>query len=76
MPPPVSRNAYELPQEVAPRLPRSLDEAIERFAASAFCRDAFGEAFVADYATMRRWEVQRFRAVVTEWERNRYFDAL
>jgi glutamine synthetase len=76
LPPPVSRNAYDLPEEVAPRLPRSLDESIERFAASAFCREAFGEEFVADYATMRRWEAQRFRAVVTEWERNRYLDAL
>ena len=57
LPPPVSHNAYDLPEEVAPRLPRSLDEAIERFAASAFCREAFGEEFVADYATMRRWEV-------------------
>lgn len=76
LPAPVRHNAYDLPEEVAPRLPRSLEEAVERFAASAFARDWFGDAFVDDYATMRRWEVQRFRSVVTEWERNRYFDQL
>jgi glutamine synthetase len=76
LPPPVRHNAYDLPEDVAPRLPRSLEEAVERFAASAFVRDWFGDAFVEDYATMRRWEVQRFRSVVTAWERNRYFDQL
>ncbi len=76
LPPRASRSAYDLPEEVAPHLPRSLDESIERFAASPFCREAFGDEFVADYATMRRWEAQRFRAVVTEWERNRYLDML
>ena len=77
-PPPAVRgaNAYTLPEEVAPRLPRTLDEAIERFAGSALARRVFGELFVDDYVTMRRWEVERYRAVVSEWERERYFDAL
>jgi glutamine synthetase len=76
LPPPVRTNAYDLPEDVAPRLPTTLEEAVERFAGSAFAREWFGEDFVEDYATMRRWEVQRYRAVVTEWERNRYFEML
>ncbi|HKS69130.1 MAG TPA: glutamine synthetase family protein [Ktedonobacterales bacterium] len=75
-PPPVKSNAYALPEELAPRLPRTLDEAIERFACSALAREWLGDAFVDDYATMRRWEVECARAAVTEWERERYFDAL
>src|SRR5262249_43346337 len=75
-PPPVRSNAYALPEEVAPRLPRTLDEAIERFAASSFTRDWFGAEFVEDYATMRRWEVERYRAIVTEWERDRYLEMI
>lgn len=76
LPPPIRSNAYALPEEVAPRLPTTLEEAVERFAASAFAREWLGDEFVDDYATMRRWEVQRFRSVVTEWERNRYFEML
>jgi len=72
-PPPVRSNAYALPEELAPRLPRTLAAAIERFAASELARDWFGDAFVDDYATMRRWELERYAAAVTEWERERYF---
>src|SRR5262249_38241793 len=44
-PPPVRGNAYTLPEDVAPRLPRTLDEAIDRFATSAFAREWFGDEF-------------------------------
>jgi glutamine synthetase len=73
-PPPVRANAYDLPPEVAPRLPRSLAEATERLAQSTAARAWFGDAFVEDYVTMRRWEVERFGAAVTEWERERYLE--
>jgi glutamine synthetase len=75
-PPAVRSNAYALPEELAPRLPRTLDQAIERFAASEIAREWLGDQFVDDYVTMRRWEVECARAAVTEWERERYFDAL
>ena len=75
-PDPVRSNAYSLPEEIAPRLPRTLDDAIERFAASSLARDWFGDDFVDDYATMRRWEIDRYRAAVTEWERDRYFEMI
>ncbi len=75
-PPPVRSNAYALPEELAPRLPHTLEEAIERFSESALARDWFGDLFVDDYVTMRRWELDRFRAAVTEWERERYFEMI
>ncbi|HKB48849.1 MAG TPA: glutamine synthetase, partial [Ktedonobacterales bacterium] len=75
-PPAVRGNAYTLPEEVAPRLPRTLDQAIERFAESELARDWFGDMFVDDYATMRRWELERAQAAVSEWERARYFEMI
>jgi glutamine synthetase len=75
-PPPVRANAYALPADLAPPLPRTLAEATERLAESELARDWFGEDFVADYVTMRRWEVERYNQVVTEWERERYLEMI
>jgi glutamine synthetase len=75
-PPPVRSNAYDLPDDVAPRLPRTLAEATERLARSALAREWLGDAFVDDYVTMRRWEVERYNATVSEWERERYFEMI
>jgi glutamine synthetase len=58
----------------APPLPRSLAEAVERFEQSAVAREYFGDAFVDQYASMRRWEVETFNRAVTDWERARYFE--
>ncbi|MEX2158729.1 MAG: glutamine synthetase family protein [Dehalococcoidia bacterium] len=70
-PPPVEGDAYAIE---APRLPRSLPEAIERFASSAVAREYLGDAFVDQYARMRQWEVEQFGRAVTDWERRRYFE--
>jgi glutamine synthetase len=74
--PPVESNAYTLPEDIAPRLPRTLEAAISRFEASEVARSWFGNEFVDDYTTMRRWEVERYHLSVSEWERERYFDTL
>ena len=70
-PPPVAGNAYDAD---APPLPRSLSEAVDRFAASELAREYFGEEFVAHYARMRQWEVDASQPAVTGWERRRYFE--
>jgi len=70
-PQPVAGNAYA---QEAPALPRSLAEAIERFAASSIAREVFGDEFVDHYARMRRWEVECSQRAVTDWERRRYFE--
>jgi glutamine synthetase len=70
-PVPVAGNAYA---SGAPELPRSLAEAVERFAASDRARLALGDAFVDHFAATRRWEVELYRRAVTDWELARYFE--
>lgn len=70
-PEPVEGDAYEVE---APGLPRTLTEAVERFEASEAAREYFGDAFVQQYAAMRRWEIEAFRKAVTDWEQRRYFE--
>jgi glutamine synthetase len=58
----------------APSLPHSLEAAIGHFADSSLFRKEFGDAFV-DYLTMiKRHEVTRFHAAVTDWEQREYFE--
>jgi len=71
-PPPLQGNVYES-AGLTP-LPRTLDEAIALLDASAIARDFLGDAFVDHYVAMRRWEIEKHRRAVTEWERRRYFE--
>ena len=74
-PPPVTEgDAYAI--EGLPPLPSTLSEAIELFEASAIARDWFGDGFVEHYAAMRRWDVQKWKRAVTDWERRRYFEVV
>ncbi|MBW6456434.1 MAG: glutamine synthetase family protein [Trueperaceae bacterium] len=59
-----------------PRLPRSLREATDLFAASAFARRAFGDDVVDHYAHFFRTEQAAYDAAVTDWERQRYFERI
>ena len=59
-----------------PRLPRSLHEAVARFEASAFAREALGEDVVEHYAHFYNSEQAAFERAVTDWERNRYFERI
>lgn len=58
-------------------LQSSLAEAVEDFAASSFCRSAFGGAFVDHYADSRRNEIAAFATWasqrITDFEWQRYF---
>ena len=56
------------------RVPRTLFEAIEVFETSFLARDAFGEDVVAHYLNAARVEQRAYDAVVTDWERERYFE--
>lgn len=58
----------------APRVPRTLYEAIQVFAESAVARTAFGAEVVAHYLNMARVEQETYDAVVTTWERERYLE--
>jgi len=71
-PPPMQANVYEA--EGLTPLPRTLEHAIDLLDASAVARDFLGDPFVDHYVAMRRWEIEKHRLAVTEWERRRYFE--
>jgi glutamine synthetase len=71
-PPPFTGDVYK--SEGLRPLPRTLEAALDLFEAGAIARDYLGDAFVDHYVAMRRWEVEKHRRAVTEWERRRYFE--
>lgn len=71
--PPYVGNAYE---SSAPRVPRTLRDAMDRFARSAVALDAFGEEVVEHYVHMAEVELDAFEAAVTDWERFRCFERM
>ncbi|WP_406632393.1 glutamine synthetase family protein [Amycolatopsis sp. WGS_07] len=58
----------------APRLPASLERAVEAFRESALLRKEFGDPFVDYLALVKQHEVTRFNAAVTDWEQREYFE--
>ncbi|HEV7162334.1 MAG TPA: glutamine synthetase family protein [Solirubrobacteraceae bacterium] len=59
-----------------PRLPATLRDARELFAASEVARAAFGEDVVAHYVNAADVELAAFQSAVTDWERVRGFERL
>jgi glutamine synthetase len=59
-----------------PRVPSTLLQARELFAASDVARAAFGEDVVAHYLNYADVELRAFEAAVTDWERMRGFERL
>jgi glutamine synthetase len=57
-----------------PQVPHSLPEAIAELDKSTFAREALGEEVVQHYLHFFRTEQRKFDAVVTDWERKRYFE--
>jgi glutamine synthetase len=62
--------------EGRPRLPATLRDARELFAASVVARDAFGEEVVNHYLNAADVELAAFESAVTDWERVRGFERL
>jgi glutamine synthetase len=67
-------NAYVA--EDKPRVPGSLLQARELFAASEIARTAFGDDVVDHYVNSADVELSAFGAAVTDWERYRGFERL
>jgi glutamine synthetase len=59
-----------------PKVPRTLREARELFAASEVAQQAFGSDVVEHYSNMAAVELDAFDAAVTDWERFRGFERL
>src|SRR6266545_1872392 len=66
-------NAYESDK---PRVPQTLREARDAFAASEVAHQAFGSEVVEHYGNMARVELDAFDAAVTDWERYRGFERM
>jgi glutamine synthetase len=73
LPPPCAQSAYEAD---APRMPTSLEAAIELLDASAMARVALGDDVVDHYVHAAVVELDAFRTTVTDWERVRGFERL
>ena len=71
--PELQGNAYTSDAE---RVPGSLRDARDLFAASAVAREAFGEEVVEHYCNNAQVELDAFGAAVTDWERFRGFERL
>jgi glutamine synthetase len=72
-PPPVFEGDIYQAQDL-PRVPASLRDAIAALEGSALARRAFGEEVVEHYLHFFRTEQRKFDAVVTDWEKRRYFE--
>src|SRR5918992_5554209 len=59
-----------------PRVPYTLAEAADRFAASDFAKRAFGDDVVEHYVHFFRSEQRAYDMAVTDWEIQRYFERI
>ena len=59
-----------------PRVPYTLEHAVDLFEHSEFAKAQFGAAVVEHYAHFYRTEQKAFERVVTDWERRRYFERI
>ncbi len=71
-PPPVSGDLYLRPG--LSRLPGTLGDAIQRLEAGSWARSALGDPVIDHYLHFFRTEQSKFDAVVTDWERCRFFE--
>jgi glutamine synthetase len=69
-PPPSADTPYEAD---APLLPKSLDEALAALAGNTCLRAGLGDRFIDYWLHLKRAELARFSAEVSEWEQREYF---
>ncbi|MBW7881799.1 MAG: glutamine synthetase [Caldilineaceae bacterium] len=74
-PPPIFDGDVYAAQHL-PRVPGTLREATDRFAASDFARRTFGDETVEHFTHFFRVEQAAFDRAVTDWERRRYFERI
>jgi glutamine synthetase len=76
-PQPVAGDAYRADPEIAgAALPSSLDRALDALADDAVLREGLGAPIVDTFLTVKRFEVERHRAWVSDWEIAEYLHHL
>ena len=76
-PPPVEGDAYRAAADVigAP-LPSTLDEALDALEADAVLKTALGPEIVETFLAVKRFETERHRAWVSDWDLDEYLHHL
>ncbi|MBL8131757.1 MAG: glutamine synthetase [Anaerolineae bacterium] len=62
--------------QTLPRVPYTLEHAVNHFASSSFTKQVFGMDVVEHYTHFFRTEIDSFNRWVTDWERRRYFEQI
>jgi glutamine synthetase len=76
-PPPVAGDAYRAdPAVIGQELPRTLEAALDALEQDATLREGLGEEIVSTFLAMKRFEIERHRAWVSDWEVAEYLDHL
>jgi glutamine synthetase len=74
---PVDGDAYRADRElIGPALPASLDAALEALAGDTVLRRTLGPPLVETFLAVKRSEVERHRAWVSDWEIAEYLHHL
>ncbi|MFX0033602.1 MAG: type I glutamate--ammonia ligase, partial [Candidatus Hermodarchaeota archaeon] len=78
---PTDRNVYhltskEMEKEGIIALPGSLRRALDEFKESEFMKEVFGELAFKNYYYAKLEEYDKYRVIVSEWERDRYITRL
>jgi glutamine synthetase len=71
---PIEGDAYT--DEGAEQVPLSLEAALDALEADDYLREAIGDAIVTPFLAMKRFEIERHRAWVSDWERDEYLHHL
>jgi len=74
LPEPVSGDAYR--QEAGGAVPTTLEAALDALEADDHLREAIGDAIVTPFVAMKRFEIERHRSWVSDWERDEYLHHL
>jgi glutamine synthetase len=70
---PLSGDAYRATEDkIGAPLPHSLEQSLDALEQDQLVREALGVAIVDTFVAMKRFEVERHRAWVSEWEVNEY----
>eukprot|EP01098_Paradermamoeba_levis_P003157 TRINITY_DN1473_c0_g1_i2.p2 TRINITY_DN1473_c0_g1~~TRINITY_DN1473_c0_g1_i2.p2 ORF type:complete len:240 (-),score=73.98 TRINITY_DN1473_c0_g1_i2:106-825(-) len=75
-PPLLAGDVYSEKNRNIPRVPNSLNEAVDLFSKSKFVRHAFGDHVVDHYTHFYQEEMRQFSKAVTNWELERYFEQI
>ncbi len=66
-------DAYAVPERFE-QLPVTMEDALEALERSPLARELLGEDFIEHYLVMKRFEVEKYRQQVSEWEVRRYLE--